>query len=158
MVPDEPSIPEPVDFGMVIEEKNTDLTEEAYRVFFNQFIPEGCSSDAPCPLLVLVADKDASGDAFFGEETPRWIAAKTGAIVATYNSPGRGEGARKARERRTTGTIGQDALSDVLNHDQESRTKPGRIDLGMVRSRFGALSRFKSKAERRISSWRSRVR
>ena len=64
VVPDEPSIPEPVDFGMVIEEKNTDLTEEAYRVFFNQFIPEGCSSDAPCPLLVLVADTVASGTRF----------------------------------------------------------------------------------------------
>lgn len=146
---DEPSIPDPVDFGIVIEEKNTDLTEDAYRVFFNQFIPEGCSNESPCPLLVLVADKDASGDAFFGEETPRWIAAKSGAIVATYNSPGRGEGARKSTgEEDFNGTVGQDALSDVLNYMIKSPRTNDQVGIisfgyGLVAA-SGALSRFKS--------------
>jgi len=141
--------PEPADFGMVVAEKNSSLNEDVYTIYFNQFIPEGCSEATPCPSLILVPDKDASGDAFFGEETPRWIAAKTGAIVATYNPPGRGEGGRiSTGQEDYNGPLGQDALSDVANFMLKNTSTTDEIGIisfgyGLVAA-SGALSRFKS--------------
>ena len=137
-----------VDFGVTIEEKNSDLTEDVYKIYFNQFIPEGCSNDSPCPLLVLVPDQMASGDAFFGEVTPRWIAAKTKSIVTTYNPPGRGEGGRiSTGEEDYNGTMGQDALSDVLNYMIKSPRTNDQVGIisfgyGLVAA-SGAFARFK---------------
>ena len=138
----------PIDFGMVIEEKNSQLTD-GELLHFNQFIPEGCTSDTPCPFLMLVSDKATSGDEFFGEITPRWLAAKTGAVVATYNAPGRGVGGRKSTgDEDYNGTVGQDALSDVLNYmikNVRTNDQVGIISFGyglVVAS--GAFSRFKA--------------
>ena len=146
--PDTPA-PEPSDFGVVIEEKNSSLTEDVYTIYFNQFIPEGCTSETPCPSVVLVPDKIASGDAFFGEETPRWLAAKTGAVVVTYNPPGRGKGGRMSTGNEDyNGHLGQDALSDVINFILKSpitTNQTGIISFGYgLVSAAGALSRFKT--------------
>jgi len=138
-----------VDFGISIEEKNSELTEDLYKIYFNQFIPEGCSNDTPCPLIVLVPDQLASGDAFFGEVTPRWIAAKTKAIVATYNPPSRGkEGRASTGTEDYNGTTGQDALSDVLNYMIKSPRTTDQVGIisfgyGLVAA-SGAFARFKA--------------
>ena len=143
------SAPEPSDFGMVIEEKNSALNEDVYTIYLNQFIPEGCTNETPCPSVVLVPDKIASGDAFFGEETPRWLAAKTRAVVVTYNPPGRGEGGRiSTGDEDYNGPLGQDALSDVINFILKSpitTNQTGVISFGYgLISAAGALSRFKT--------------
>ncbi len=143
------NLPTPANFGVAIEEKLNEVLSGGQKVYFSQFIPEGCTDDSPCPLLILVPDLLASGDAFFGENSPRWIAAKTGAVVVTYNPPGRGYESRKSTgDEDYHGSTGQDALSDVMNFNikaLKTNEQVGVISFGYgLVAAAGALSRFQS--------------
>ena len=116
-------------------------------LYFKRFIPDACTEQSPCPVVVLVPDGIAGGDAFFGDELPMELAARTGTIVVRYNPPGRGLGARRsAGVEDFNGGEGQDALAKVVSLAAKRAQASDRI--GIVSFGFGlsaaagALARF----------------
>ncbi len=117
------------------------------EIYFTRYVPEGCSDDSPCPLVVLVPGELASGDVFFEDEMPANLAAKLESVVVTYNPPGRGSGPRKSQgEEDYNGPEGQDALSDVLNYmikNLKTNDRVGVVSFGFgLSAASGALGRF----------------
>ena len=115
-------------------------------IHMRRFVPDGCSAAAPCAAAVLVPDGVQSGDAFFGSRAPEVLAGTTGAIIITYNAPGRGTGVFKsAGTEDYNGQQGQDVLKDVLlalNKNQDTNEKIGVISFGYgLSAAAGALAR-----------------
>jgi hypothetical protein len=117
------------------------------EIHFTRYVPEGCGDDSPCPLVVLTSGGLSSGDVFFEDKMPATLAAKSGVVVVTFNSPGRGTGPRKSQgEEDYNGPDGQDALSDVLNYmikNLKTNDRVGVVSFGFgLSTASGALGRF----------------
>jgi hypothetical protein len=149
-IPSEDTIEEPDptnDFGVEFTIKGTETISGGRTIYFTRYIPDGCDSATPCPVVVLVPNGLMGGDEFFGDDLPRWLAAKSGIIVVTYNPPGRGKTNRVSDGVEDyNGNDGQDALSDVLNYmikNIETNDRVGVISFGFgLSAAAGALARF----------------
>jgi hypothetical protein len=117
-----------------------------FDVHYTRFVPESCTVESPCPTLFLVGDGLMGGDEYFGQQNPKELAAATGAIVITFNPPGRGIAAqRSGGEEDYNGVAAQDAFKSVITQSekrQDTTEKLGIISFGFGLSiATGALSR-----------------
>ncbi|MCB9738158.1 MAG: hypothetical protein H6747_02745 [Deltaproteobacteria bacterium] len=98
------------------------------------FLPSTCSKVAPCPLLVVVPDRDTS-------PIPQWqngatrLAEATSSIVALWNPPGTGIGGHKTGgENDFGGELHAAATKEVMrllsDRSQVDKTRCGYVTIG----------------------------
>ncbi len=96
--------------------------------------PDSCTEAAPCPLVVVVQDRET--DAVIDYGTPaKWLADRAGAVVATFNLPGMGVGGFKAPGKRDYGGVhDMTTVKEVMRLLRERKyvdaTKTGYLTVG----------------------------
>ncbi|MSP90259.1 MAG: hypothetical protein EXR79_00400 [Myxococcales bacterium] len=109
--------------------------------------PSGCTSVAPCPLVVVVGDYDAEAHPTYDAGAKK-LAGALPAIVVVFNLPGLGTGARKSEGDDDIGGPWQETAVQQLMHLLSARKEVDKKHTGYLTIGSGlipvasALKRF----------------